>query len=94
MTTNALTYADTPASKLSRSTSLGGVIQQLTVSFGVSIAATLLALIAGPGILPSVTDFHHAFLLVALITLVSAPGFLLLTKADGALVSRYRAKAS
>jgi EmrB/QacA subfamily drug resistance transporter len=94
MTTNALTYADTPVSKLSRSTSLGSVIQQLTVSFGVSIAATLLALIAGPGMLPSVADFHHAFLLVALITLVSAPGFLLLTRTDGAHVSRYRSKAA
>jgi EmrB/QacA subfamily drug resistance transporter len=92
MTTNALTYADTPASKLSNSTSLGGVIQQLTVSFGVSIAATLLAVIAGPGHLPSVANFHLAFLLVALITLVATPGFLLLTKADGAHVSRYRAK--
>ena len=88
MTTNALTYADTPASRLSRSTSLGGVIQQLTVSFGVSIAATLLALIAGPGVLPTVADFHLAFLLVALITLVSAPGFLLLAPTDGAHVSR------
>jgi nitrate/nitrite transporter NarK len=92
MTTNALTYADTPASKLSNSTSLGGVIQQLTVSFGVSIAATLLAVIAGPGHLPSVADFHHAFLLVALITLISAPGFLLLTRSDGAHVSRYKVK--
>jgi EmrB/QacA subfamily drug resistance transporter len=92
MTTNALTYADTPANRLSASTSLGGVIQQLTVSFGVSIAATLLALIAGPGVLPSVADFHHAFLLVALITLLSAPGFLLLGKADGAHVSRYKVK--
>jgi MFS family permease len=93
MTTNALTYADTLANKLSRSTSLGGVIQQLTVSFGVSIAATLLALIAGPGNLPSVADFHLAFLLVALITLVSAPGFLLLAPSDGAHVSRNKAKA-
>jgi EmrB/QacA subfamily drug resistance transporter len=93
MNTNALTYADTPASKLSNSTSLGGVIQQLTVSFGVSIAATLLALIAGPGVLPTVADFHHAFLLVALITLVSAPGFLLLAPNDAAHVSRHTAKA-
>jgi EmrB/QacA subfamily drug resistance transporter len=92
MTTNTLTYADTPASKLSRSTSLGGVIQQLTVSFGVSIAAALLAVIAGPNRLPSVGDFHLAFLLVALITLVSAPGFLLLRTADAAHVSRYRVR--
>jgi EmrB/QacA subfamily drug resistance transporter len=94
MNTNALTYADTPAHKLSNSTSLGGVIQQLTVSFGVSIAATLLALIAGPAHLPSVADFHLAFLLVALITLVSAPGFLLLAPNDAAHVSRHKAQAA
>ena len=94
MTTNTLTYADTPASKLSRSTSLGGVIQQLTISFGVSIAAALLGLIAGPGRLPSVANFHLAFLMVALITLVSAPGFLRLKPEDGAHVSGHRRAAS
>jgi MFS family permease len=94
MTTNTLTYADTPAHKLSRSTSLGGVIQQLTISFGVSIAAALLSLIAGPGRLPDVADFHIAFLLVSLITLVSAPGFLVLRVEDGAHVSGYRPKAT
>ena len=90
MTTNTLTYADTPAAKLSRSTSLGGVIQQLTISFGVSAAAALLGLIAGPGRLPDVADFHDAFLVVALITLLSAPGFLRLRPEDGAQVSGYR----
>ena len=49
ITTNTLTYADMPASTLSRSTSLGGVIQQLTISFGVSIAAVLLARGGGAG---------------------------------------------
>ncbi len=92
MTTNTLTYADTPPGKLSRSTSLGGVIQQLTVSFGVSAAAALLELIAGPGRLPGVADFHEAFLVVALITLVSAPGFLRLRPEDGAQVSGHRPK--
>ncbi len=90
MTSNTLTYADTPANKLSRSTSLGGVIQQLTVSFGVSIAAALLGLIAGPGKLPDVRDFHLAFISVALITLASVPGFLPLRPEDGAVVSGYR----
>ena len=59
-----------------------------------SIAATLLALIAGPGVLPTVADFHHAFLLVALITLVSAPGFLLLAPTDAAHVSRHKVQAA
>ena len=92
VTSNTLTYADTPSAKLSRSTSLGGVIQQLTVSFGVSVAAALLGLLAGPGRLPDVADFHDAFLLVALITLASAPGFLRLRPDDGAQVSGYLAK--
>jgi EmrB/QacA subfamily drug resistance transporter len=94
MMTNTLTYADTPASKLSRSTSLGGVIQQLTVSFGVSIAAVLLGLIAGPNRQPDVADFHLAFLLVALITLLSAPGFLRLRADDAAHVSGHRKEVS
>jgi hypothetical protein len=84
MTTNTLTYADVPPAALSRATSLGGVVQQLTVSFGVSIAAALLAAIAGPDLLPSVHDFHVVFLLVACITLASVPGFLLLQRNDGA----------
>ena len=90
MTTNTLTYSDMPAERLSRGTSLGGVIQQLTISFGVSIAAAALGVIAGEGNRPSVADFHKAFLLVAVITLVSAPGFLRLRTEDGADVSGYR----
>jgi EmrB/QacA subfamily drug resistance transporter len=90
VTTNTLTYVDVPAAKLSRSTSLGGVIQQLTVSFGVSIAAALLGLIAGPDRLPSVGDFHVTFLLVALLTISATPGFLLLARTDGSHVSHHR----
>ncbi len=87
MTTNTLTYADMPAGKLSRGTSLGGVIQQLTISFGVSIAAALLSRAAGPDQLPSVADFHRVFLWMAGITLLSVPGFLWLHPGDGAHVS-------
>jgi MFS family permease len=90
VSTNTLTYADTPSSKLSRSTSLGGVVQQLTISLGVAMAATILGLIAGPALVPSVGQFHLAFVLVALVTLISAPGFLLLAKTDGEHVSHHR----
>ncbi|HVY17165.1 MAG TPA: DHA2 family efflux MFS transporter permease subunit [Rhodopila sp.] len=93
ITTNTLTYVDVTPAKLSRATSLGGVIQQLTVSFGVSIAAALLGLIAGPGQLPSVADFHLAFLLIALLTLSATPGFLWLGAADGQHVSHHRVRA-
>ena len=94
VTTNTLTYADTPASKLSRSTSLGGVVQQLTVSLGVAMAATLLSVLAGPATVPSVANFHAAFVIVAVVMLASAPGFLLLRPEDGAHVSHHRARSA
>jgi hypothetical protein len=90
MTTNMLTYADLPQAKLSRGTSLGGVIQQLTVSFGVSIAAALLTLVAGRDNLPTVANFHLVFMLVAGLTLLSVPLFFLLRPEDGATVTGQR----
>jgi EmrB/QacA subfamily drug resistance transporter len=94
VTTNTLTYVDVPATKLSRATSLGGVIQQLTVSFGVTIAAAMLGVIAGAARLPDVADFHVAFVLIALLTLSATPGFLLLAPGDGAHVSRNRRRGT
>jgi EmrB/QacA subfamily drug resistance transporter len=90
MTTNMLTYADLPEAKLSRGTSLGGVIQQLTISFGVSIAAALLSLAAGRDNMPTVADFHLVFVLVAGITLLSVPLFFVLRPDDGAVVTGQR----
>jgi hypothetical protein len=92
VTTNTLTYVDAPSNKLSRSTSLGGVVQQLTISLGVSIAAAMLGAIAGPERLPSVRDFHIAFVCVAGITLISVPGFFGLAPADGAHVSQHKVR--
>jgi Putative zinc dependent peptidase (DUF5700) len=45
MASNTLSYADIPAASLSQATSLGGLAQQLTVSFGVSFGAALLDLV-------------------------------------------------
>jgi hypothetical protein len=90
MTTNMLTYAELPEAKLSRGTSLGGVIQQLTISFGVSIAAALLSLTAGRKNLPTVANFHLVFLLAAGLTLLSAPLFVLLRREDGSVVTGQR----
>jgi MFS family permease len=87
MSSNTLSYADMPAGQLSKATSLGGVLQQLSVSFGVSFSAMLLEFVARPSAVLSQQDFHEAFLLVALIPLLSIPGFLLLKPEDGAAVS-------
>jgi hypothetical protein len=82
-----------PAEQLSRATSLGGVMQQLTVSFGVAFAATLLGLSAEGEHALTVTDFHRVFLLIAIIPLFGIPGFLFLKPEDGAKVSGHVRRA-
>jgi EmrB/QacA subfamily drug resistance transporter len=93
MASNTLSYADMPAEQLSRATSLGGVLQQLTISLGVSLSATLLGLVSIEGQALRVVDFHRVFLLIALIPLLSIPGFLRLRPEDGAGVSGHQRRA-
>jgi EmrB/QacA subfamily drug resistance transporter len=85
---NTISYADVPAAVLSKSTSVGGVAQQLARGFGIAVGAALLAVIAGPRML-TIGDFRLAFLLIALLPLFSALGFLRLSPVDGAEVSRH-----
>jgi EmrB/QacA subfamily drug resistance transporter len=86
---NTISYADVPAAVLSKSTSIGGVAQQLARGFGIAVGAALLAAIAGPHRLAT-GDFRLAFVLIALLPLVSAFGFLRLSPLDGAEVSGHR----
>ena len=86
---NTVSYADVPAPLLSKSTSVGGVAQQLARGFGIAVGAALLALIAGPARI-TVGDFSITFFLIALIPLSSALGFLRLSPVDGAEVSGHR----
>ena len=90
MGSNTLAYADTRPERLSRATSLGGVLQQLTVSFGVSAGATLLSLTAFEDAALTPERFHTVFLLLALIPLFALPGFLRLRPEDGREVSGHR----
>ena len=89
---NTISYADVPSPMLSRSTSVGGVVQQLARGFGVAIGAALLALVAGSETVTT-HDFRIVFLLVALLPLVSILGFLRLDEDDGAEVSGHHASA-
>jgi EmrB/QacA subfamily drug resistance transporter len=91
MSSNTLSYADLEAERLSRATSLGGLLQQLTVSFGVSLGAALLARLAD-GHVPTLAQFHLTFVLLALLPLLALPGFARLRASDGAQVSGYRAR--
>ena len=85
-----LTFADVPAAQLSRATPLAAVIQQLSQGFGISVAATLLGLVAGSESNLTVATFHTVFLLLAAIPLLSLAGFVRLHPNDGAIVSRHR----
>jgi EmrB/QacA subfamily drug resistance transporter len=86
---NTVSYADVPAPVLSKSTSVGGVAQQLARGFGISVGAALLAVIAGPHTV-TIGDFRLAFFVIALLPLLSALGFLRLSPGDGAEISGHR----
>lgn len=93
MTSNTLSYSDTPEAQLSRATSLGGVLQQLSVSFGVSIGAMLLGLVTLDGSALTPEKFHLVFLISAILPLLGLPGFFKLKPEDGAQVSGYSRKS-
>ena len=90
-TANALAYADIAPAELSRATSLGGVVQQLSISFGVSAAALLLAWVSDEKGL-TIADFHEAFMLLAILPLIAVIGFSRLQPEDGVAVSGFRGK--
>ena len=91
-TSNMLAYSEIPPSKLSRSTSLGSALQQLTLGFGVSISAALLDAVMPRTGLPTLHDFHVVFLTMAVVPVCAAIGFLPLRQEDGVEVSRHRAR--
>ena len=60
-------------------------------SFGVAIAATILALLSGDTRAPTAADFVPAFLAVGLLPLISVAYFARLGREDGSQVSGYHA---
>jgi hypothetical protein len=90
MGSNMLSYSETPAEKLSRATSLFGVLQQLSVSLGVSVAAMLLGLFMLDGAGLTAETFRTVFLISAVLPLLGLPGYFSLRRDDGAAVSGYK----
>jgi hypothetical protein len=86
---NTLSYADVPASMLSRATSLSSMAQQLSQTAGVATAALLLqtVLTLRGGTTLAAADFYPVFVGVALISLLSVPFFLKMSPDAGAEVS-------
>jgi EmrB/QacA subfamily drug resistance transporter len=83
-TLNTLSYADIPRERLSQSTSLGGIAQQITMGLGVSISAALLNVFSAGSGTVTLPAFAQTILILAGITLLSALGFLRLGPQDGA----------
>ena len=83
MTSNTLSYSEMPDSHLSRATSLGGALQQLSVSFGVSLSAVLLALVSAHSHALTPARFHEVFILTAIVPLLAIPGFMTLPAITG-----------
>ena len=86
-TSNALSFSEIPRDRMSRGVSLASVLQQLTMGFGVSVSATVLNLITPNGRPPTIGDFRVAFLIMAILPLVSTLGFIELRAEDGVAVS-------
>jgi EmrB/QacA subfamily drug resistance transporter len=87
-TVQMLSYVDIPGARLSAATSLGSVVQQLTMGLGVSVSAAVLGWLASGGGSPTVSEFQNVFLLIAILPLLAIPGFSTLHPQDGAEVSR------
>jgi EmrB/QacA subfamily drug resistance transporter len=72
---NTLAYGDVPRARMSSATSLYVTCQQLAATIGISTGAVSLEIstvLSGHAV-PQPIDFSHAFLVVAMFTLVAAP---------------------
>ena len=86
---NTIAYADIPRARMSAATSLYATIQQLSLTFGVTIGTSALAISShyhGHATL-QVGDFAFAFLVVAVLMMLAAPASLMMPADAGAEVS-------
>lgn len=83
---NTLGYSDVTPEMMSRATSVASVGQQLTMSVGVAIGSTLLALLSGGGAL-TVDDFRIVLLVYGGFAILIALAFRSLRPNDGEAVS-------
>jgi EmrB/QacA subfamily drug resistance transporter len=93
---STLSYADIPQSRMSAASSFGSVIQQMALGLGVAVGALALHLaraLHDNRSAPSIPDFHLAFAILAMFTLVGVIGFTYLDPNAGAEVSGHRVGA-
>jgi EmrB/QacA subfamily drug resistance transporter len=86
---NALAYADIESTVMSRATSFSSVVQQLSLSIGVAVGASVLQTLRwfhGGNL--SIADFQWAFLIMALILASAVASFIGLPENAGSDLSR------
>ncbi len=91
---NTLAFADIPDEQMSRATSFGGMMQQLSASLGVALSASVLHLtlvLRGATVLRA-DDFRPVFVVTGLVVLVSLFFIMALPPTAGAEVSGHRAR--
>jgi MFS family permease len=89
---NALAYADVPRERMSSATSFYSAMQQISLTLGVSAAAASLTITMALSdhTTPLLSDFSSAFIVVALISLCSAPLALTMPRNAAAEMSGHR----
>ncbi|SFU98201.1 multidrug transporter subunit MdtD [Xenorhabdus koppenhoeferi] len=80
---NTITLGDLNNNNTSAGNSLLAVVQQLSISFGVTVSAAVLRFYESMGNGSTVSHFHYTLITMGVITLVSSTIFLLLNKEDG-----------
>lgn len=84
---NAIAYADLGKERLSKATSFAAMAQQLSLSIGVGVGASVLYFTVGVSGQPTAEDFLPAFLVVGALTALSGLCFLRLPQNAGAEIS-------
>jgi EmrB/QacA subfamily drug resistance transporter len=84
---NTLAYAEVTTERMGRANTLAGVMQQLSLSVGVAMGATVLLLVKAPAADLKATHFLPAFLLVGVIGCLSGLPFLRLPSDVGREIS-------
>lgn len=83
---NPLAFADTSPDEISSATSIHSVTIQISSSFSVAICALILKKFgksSSGGHILNLSDFHHTFLIVSLMTILASMVFLFLKEEDG-----------
>jgi EmrB/QacA subfamily drug resistance transporter len=88
----ALAYSGIPREDVSKSTTISSLVQRCGQSFGVALAASLLAFFAS-GEEIAAADFEPVFIILALITASACIGYTRLKPSDGEEVSGHRIRS-